>query len=379
SGVMPAAGPYTRTNGQTFIYINTPDVNDKNMSYNMNGTFSAVGFDNGRLSNFVDQCYADDVNMTLYLQYQHALPTDSEPFLAYDLIDINTTDTRPVVGLGEPTYRFNPATAGPLSITQDSQYFVKDMNGSITMDLGYNFKRNYNEPMNPRFIQMNDFNLTYTSNPSGIKADLKSDFEIFGNKTLDQNITFLYGRAKAGKFFYEDIITPSVNTPVSIVTYCDLGFTVCQDRGILAALAGTNEGDWWLSVDHRTTDGDGDIVLTVGSITEGAGTPAVTPASPAALTIIGNGLNSADDGNTVAVSRGANPTLPMTVEIDFDTNPALARFTDTWLIYNEYNNSVPIPFYKVRFIGDSNWTGIGDEGLVVGTEASKRKTKRLDW
>ena len=44
-GVVPAIGPYTRTNGQTFVYIDTPptmDANDTEMSYNMNGTFAAV-------------------------------------------------------------------------------------------------------------------------------------------------------------------------------------------------------------------------------------------------------------------------------------------------------------------------------------------------
>jgi hypothetical protein len=378
ANVIPAAGPYTRTLGQSFVYINTPEADDKNMSYNMNGTFSAVGYDNGRLSNFVDQCYADDVNMTLFVQYQHADPTDSEPFLSYDLIDTNTTDTsiiirpRPVVSAGEPTYRFS--STGPLSITQDEQYFVKDMNGSITMDLGYNFKRTYNEEMNPRFIQMDDFNITYVTNPTGINADLEDNFEIFGNKTLDQNITFLYGRTKPGKFFYEDIIDTSVFTPVSIVAYCDLGFTECQDRGIMAAFAGTNESDWWLSIDHNSDDSDGDIVLERGAITEGTGNPTVTPGTPNALTIITDAID-----NTVSVAQGANPTLPMTVEIDFETDTTLPRFTDDWLIYNEYNNLVPSPFYKVRFIGDSNWTGIGDEGMVVGTEASRRNTKRLDW
>ena len=341
----------------------------------MNGTFTAVGFDNGRLSNFVDQCYAEDLNMTLYLQYQHAQPTDSEPFLSYDL-DINTTTyTRPTVGLGEPTYRFNPATTGPLPIILNEEYFAKDQNGSIAaMDLGYNFKRTYNERMNPRFIQMNDLNITYFDRVDGIKADLESDYQIFGNKTLDQNITFLYGRAKPGKFFYEDIIETSVFTPVSIVAYCDLGFTACQDRGIMAAFAKTNEENWWLSINHNSNDSDGDIVLVRGTITEGSGNPTVAPASPNALT---NFANATDP--TVLVAQGANPTLPMTVEIDFDTNPALTRFTDEWLIHNEYNNLVPTPFYKVRFIGDSNWTGIGDEGMVIGTEASKRKTKRLDW
>lgn len=221
---------------------------------------------------------------------------------------------------------------------------------------------------------MDDFNITYVSNPTGVKANLENDFKIFGNKPLDQNVSFLYARAKPGKFFYEDIATASVNTPVSIVAYCDLGFTECQNRGILAAFAKTNEENWWLSIDHRTAEGDGDIVLAVGSTTEGSGTPTVTPLSPNAISITSDATDS-----TIAVSRGSSPTLPMTVEIDYDTNSALARFTDKWLIYNEYNDSVPSPFYKVRFIGDANWTGIGDEGMVVGTEASKRKTKRLDW
>ncbi len=205
-------------------------------------------------------------------------------------------------------------------------------------------------------------------------VDLETNHKIFGNRILNQNVSFLYGRAKPGKVFYEDIIATSVNTPVSIVAYCDLGFTECQNRGIMAAFAKTNEDDWWLSIDHSTINNDGDIVLQVGSITEGAGSPTVTPASPNALSIIANAADS-----TVNVAQGANPTLPMTVEIDFETDITLANFTDRWLIHNEYDNSVPTPFYKVRFIGDSNWTGIGDEGMVVGTEASKRKTKRLDW
>jgi len=371
-GLYPSPGP----NSKNFIYINTPDVDDKNMSYNMNGTFFASGYNSGRLSNFVTGCYADDINMTLYLQYQHALPTDSEPFLSYDLIDTNTTDTsiiirpRPTLTvLGEPTYRFS--TTGPLSITQNEQYFVKDMNGSITMDLGYNFKRNYNETMNPRFIQMNDFNLTYLNNPTGVKADLESDFQIFGNKDLnDNNISFIYGRAKPGKFFYEDVIDTNITTPVSIVAYCDLGFTVCQDRGIMTTFAKTNEADWWLSVDHRTADNDGDIILETGSPTEGSGTPTVSPT----VSIVSN---DATDYTVQVISNATD--LPMTVPINFVTDTSLASFTDDWVIYNEYDNSVPTPFYKVRFIGDSNWTGIGDEGMVVGTEASKRKTKRLDW
>lgn len=380
------AGPQGTNN---FVYINSPGANDKNMSYNVQGTFFAAGYNEENVSNFVENCYAEDVNMSLYQQFVHPTPDSTNeptanptPFLTYDLVDFNTSDPSDIIRpRHQNTFTFanDDSTAFPLQplvIIQQVEWFRQDMGGAITMDLGYNFNRRFDTVLNPRQIQMNDFNITYTTNPPGIHVDMQTDYKIFGNRTLDQNVSFFYGRAKPGKFFYEDVIAASVNTPVSIVVYCDLGFTECQERGIQSPFAGTNEPNWWLSIDHstNTTNEDGDIVLERGNITEGGGNPTVTPGTPNKLTIITDAIDS-----NVVVARGANPTLPMTVEIDFETDNTLADFTDTWLIHNEYDNSVPSPFYKVRFLGDSNWTGIGDEGMVVGTEASRRDSKRLDW
>ena len=377
----------------SFVYINTLDDTlaypdgytngvDENMSYNVQGTFRAAGFDDGNVSNFVNNCYAEDVNMSLYQSFQHATP-GTTPNLTYDLVDYNISDITDVIRVREQgTFTFANDTASalpllPINITQRPVHFRKDMQGAITMDLGYNFDRSINTPLNPRRILMNDFNISYAISPATVYFQMKTDHKIFGNRDLNQSVSFLYAKAKPGKFFYEDITTTSINTPVSVVVYCDLGFTACQDRiRILLNDAGTNEGDWWLSLDHRTnnfTDAHGDVILQTGAVTEGPGNPTVTPASPNALSITADATD-----NTVSVSSGPNPTLPLTVEIDLQTNTA-SPVTDRWLIYNEYDATVPSPFYKVRFIGDSNWTGIGDEGMVVGTDASKRNTKRLDW
>jgi len=377
----------------SFVYINTlddtlaypdgyPNGVDENMSYNVQGTFKAAGYDDGNVSNFVNNCYAEDVNMSLYQSFQHTTP-GTTPNLTYDLMDYNISDISDVIRAREQgTFTFANDTSSPLPllpivITQRAIDFRKDMAGAISMDLGYNFDRSINTPLNPRRIVMNDFNVSYAVSPATVHFQMKTDHKIYGNRDLNQSVSFFYGRAKPGKFFYEDITLTSINTPVSIVAYCDLGFTLCQDRmRILLNDAGTNEGNWWLSLDHRTnnlTDAHGDVVLQTGTVTEGPGNPTVTPASPNALSITANATD-----NAVSVSSGGNPTLPLTVEIDLQINPA-TPVTDRWLIYNEYSNTVPSPFYKVRFIGDSNWTGVGDEGMVVGTGASKRNTKRLDW
>ena len=374
------AGPAGADN---FVYINSPGADDQNMSYNIQGTFYAVGFDDGNVSNFVDNCYADDVNMSLYQQFLHPEPNTSNdhvttptPFLTYDLIDYNITNPADVIRPREQntfTFANDDSTALPLLplvIVQDAQYFRKDMVGAITMDLGYNFNRSFNIPLNPRLMQMDDFNITYAISPADIHVNLETDYKIFGNKPLDQNVSFFYGRAKPGQFFYEDIIDPAVNTPVSVVAYCDLGFTECQNRGIMAAFAQTNELEWWLSADHRTVNEDGDIQLGIGSITEGAGSPVVTTTTAPLVTI--SDMTATDA--SVQVQRGANPTLPMTVNIDFVTPP-----TDAWMIYNEDNNSIPSPFYRVRFIGQSDWAGHGDTGFVVDGNVSIKKNKRLGW
>jgi len=375
------AGPQGTGN---VVYINSPGADDQNMSYNVQGTFFASGFNDENVTNFVTNCYAEDVNMSLYQRFLHATPDSTNepsalptPFLTYDLVDFNITDPSDIIRpRHQNTFAFanDDTTAQPLPplvIIQQAQWFRQDMGGAITMDLGYNFNRRFDTVLNPRRIQMNDFNITYTVSPADIHVDMKTNYQIFGNRDLnDQNVSFFYGRAKPGKFFYEDITDNFVDTPISILAYCDLGFVECQERGIQSPFAGTNEANWWLSVDHRTINEDGDIQLTVGSIPEGAGSPTVTSSNPPLVTI--NDDTATD--YSVQVLRGANPTLPMTVGIDFVSPP-----TDVWIIYNEDNNSIPSPFYRVRFIGQSDWAGHGDTGFVVDDNASIQKNRRLGW
>uniref|UniRef100_UPI002867FBBE hypothetical protein n=1 Tax=Sulfurovum sp. TaxID=1969726 RepID=UPI002867FBBE len=163
-------------------------------------------------------------------------------------------------------------------------------------------------------------------------------------------------------------------TPISVVVYCDI-FPTCTLLPDNIEVGGKiNEPYWWLSFPHNRATGDGNVTLEVGTITP-SGTASITPDS--IVTIPDAILGTLATDNQVNVQRNSGP-LPMTVEINLDTTPTTD--TNSWLIYNPVSPTAnPIPFYKVRFIGQGGWTGHGKTGHVVDSNASKEINKRLSW
>jgi len=401
------AGP---DNTGDFVYINTldktlyPNNQDENMSYNIQGTFTAVGKNDLPVSNFVNNCYAESVDMNLSLFYQHPIPSNNTvATLVADLRDYSSV-TLGAYTIGDTIrprekilYRadgkltnMNTTPAANLldfNISQGPQYFVKEMNASLTMDLGYNFSRQNNLELNPRKVTMKDFNVTYTTQPPKIWVDLVEDYNISGLRTIDQNVTFLYARVKPAQEIYNDVVAANINTPLSVVVYCDLNFTGCQNRGILSAIAQTKDDKWWKAWDHDnsalTGTGDGTIELKstpVGLINDPLGTVTNTVQ-----------ITFEAENKTVNINNGgvAPRTVAVNLVVDDPTKPAPAAYTDRWLIYDPEsgvvsattiaNNVAPIPFYRVRFIGPSSWAGTGETGRVVGGNSNSIKNRRLEW
>jgi hypothetical protein len=353
-------------------YQNIPD---QNMSYNIVGEFAATGYDgNETLSNFVNGCFARDVTMLFRHQYLSPLPdaTTENIGFAYDLVDMNKTDTSIIV-LPRKRVDSNLTNYGTnyvmkdLPVLQDGNIsFAKDMKGSIYMDLGFNFDRTINQPLNPRLIQVSDFNLTLTNQPATLNVDTITNYKVATNIHVDQNITFAYARAKAGKYFYDDVTANSVTTPISVEVYCDLGFNLCAQRGIDVINGQTSDARWWKVVAHDNVGrNDGRIALQVDN-------SSATVSSPVLIS------NSNGQDNTVAVGYTGSDR-PAIVNVTHVLPPAV-NYTDLWLIYNEFNaNTAPNPFYRVRFIDNAVWSGVGKTGNVVGTGAASKKTQRMDW
>lgn len=259
-----------------------------------------------------------------------------------------------------------------------------------TYPLEFNFNREINQPANP--FDVNGSCLAIRVYSNYIDPSDSDTAEINGSRVGDWNATqsaqcladeaclrlnaeesatFFYARTRPSKLFYPDVTESSITTPIFIDVYCDLGHDACGNFGIDTVNAQITEYEWWLALNHRMDRDDGNVTLLEGNITEGSS--ADWDVLPKVVAI--NDSEGEDDA--IVVSRGSGPVLPLTVEIDLDTaDPA---DTSGWLIYNPNDNEPPIPFYQVRFIGQSGWAGHGKTGHVVETNSSAKKNKRVEW
>ncbi|WP_456430513.1 hypothetical protein [Nitratifractor sp.] len=361
SGLKSGARPANITS-DTFVYMNTMDISaypnvskDENMSYNIQGIFRAVGDDNKTLSNFVKGCYADDTNMIL--KFEPIVLDENTTGMYYDLYDYNLSNF----------IREDYELPDSNTITQGKNRFAKLLKGSINMDLGYNYIRAYDTVVNPIYIHFSELNITDAEKPAILYAHGVNNYKIEGSYKLDQNITFIYGRAKPNRFVYDDVKESNITTPVSLVAYCNLGLNGCLNRGLDVITGGmlkntrSNENNWWIVQKHNEDAGDGNVLLK--STSNGK----VSPAAPTPIDPTGGIDSNILVSHTVAI-------LPDVVDIN------LASGTDRWLIYNKNGDTIPSPFYRVRFIGTgSGWTGYGKTGHVTGGSMNSEKTRRLEW
>ena len=331
--------------------------NDLNMSAHLDVTIAAANKDEGVTSNFKANFYENpidvDMNVTDWnttLPKRH--PSEIEDS-AINIENVHDIPTPQLLGFGQPDV--------------NGTHTIPWNESNTTQKLMFNYARNNNQPVNPFTVPGSDVNITVSSRYTGTAPEGTAD--INGTAlAADTNATFAFGRVKSSDDFYEDILTFNVLTPISVVVYCDL-WAGCTALGIDTINGQTDESNWWLSTGHNETRGDGNITLvSPPTVIEGAGSPTVTTD----VTILANGR----DGN-ITVTSGST-TLPMTVEIMLDTTPSTD--TNSWLIYNPDDAILdPTPFYKVRFINRSGWSGVGATGHVLDVNASSRKTKRLNW
>ena len=172
-----------------------------------------------------------------------------------------------------------------------------------------------------------------------------------GNLTIDQNATFLYAKAKSSKYIYKTKYD-SINTPISIVVYCDrypASTANCPSVNVIEGQTG--ESSWFLSISNKATDGN------------------VT-------------LDNVDEHSTILTTDGTDENVkvsgiaPETKSIEFNSN------SSDWLIYNKDSNSKPSPFYRVKFIYQTgNWSGYGKTGNIVGGDINNtiKSNSRTEW
>lgn len=239
------------TSGPDFVYMSDINRTDSmNMSLRATGTISARGENNSTLSNFVDNCYAVNTNLSMntYNNITLANTTYQVRFIDTNasgtLYDSNATD----VATGALTLAL---------MTLDDGNFTKDMSGSLNTVTRLNYDRNQTTPLNPMTVQYGTLGFKcVTTSECTMQADLSGSHEAVGSKVMDFNVTHIYGR----------IIPRDVrvfgNVPFVANAWYE-GYNLPTLNGI-SLEASKNDALWYVNNVHiDANDGDGNVTVII--------------------------------------------------------------------------------------------------------------------
>ncbi|MDD5211749.1 MAG: hypothetical protein PHV62_04995 [Sulfuricurvum sp.] len=234
----------------TWTYMNSVNV-DENMSVRYFGPIRAVGKTGTLLSNYVNDCYAQPVNMDLNLTFP---VTAGLPNWRYRLQEVNATNvwrdsnatiTTPSTNVSFPL----------LTIPQTS--FLKNQNGLADMNLSLNFDRNQTLSVNPITVGLKNFQIKcQVPGDCSTRADFSTTHLPDANVTTDNNTTFVYGR----------IIPRDVRTFGSGLFTASAWYEVFNTTtiGTTALPISKNDAVWYTNTLHSdTNDGDGNVTVVI--------------------------------------------------------------------------------------------------------------------
>ena len=353
----------------SFTYMSTNDYSNSTeplMSARVALTIMAKNKQNDTTTNFKENAYESPISVDLNITDWNASAIAAKPNPRLDInLNYKEISTPTLLGFGTNGYSNGTYTIESNSSTPFSKRLL------------FNYDHIINTPSNPFFIHGSEVNSTVTSIYTTNANAPEGSANIKGTDIADGNATFYYARVRPAEYFYPNVTTNQKRTPVLIDVYCDISadmnFSRCnrQEIDIDTTLGNFRKNDlkWWLALKHDQSQNDGNITLKV------TGTGGLNKTS----VIINPGSNAKDNNIIVTPGTADRPTI---VTIDLDTtNPT---DTNTWLIYNPNDSfNTPSPFEQVQFIGTStsstNWTGHGETGNVVDSNANRKINKRLGW
>jgi len=327
----------------SFTYLS----NDLNMSAHVGVTVQAKNSADNITQNFSANLYENPIGINMNLT-ANPHPTNNNK--------IENNITTAALGFG--------------GIDANGTHTIATTETNVSQQLMFNFERTNNAPVNPFDYNVTDINISVQSEYTGTAPDSPVTIRGSAVGTGANQSHFFYGRTKASKELYNNVDSSSKNTPILLQVYCNSWPAVCPQLANITYL-NTSDNDWKINQDHNASKDDGNITLTSppAKLSGGSGN---APTVTTTVDIITLGKNDA-----ITVNRGGTDDLPMTLGINLNT---VGLNTSSWLIYNPSNpTSDPIPFYRVKFIGTSGWTGFGNTGNVVDANASKKIHNRLGW
>ncbi|MBU0632016.1 cadherin-like domain-containing protein [bacterium] len=309
--------------GNGFTYIS----NDLNMSADLNITIVAKSETDSITENYNSACYAKTTDYAFSYTPLIIYPNSTLPQIKYKetYSDINGTV------LINTTWNINglPNTV-----------FSTDNNGTGKLNFKINFGRSNVQVVDPFLFNFKDINVTDTDT-------------IDGNITLNQNVTFLYGRTHAPRYRFPSNMG---NAIIYYEVYCDSdGNTTLLPNGT-ATTESVDELNWYNNTNHNINS-DGNIT----TVTERKSSPRV------AL-------------NNLTSTNPENANIIYDISMGYPYKTTMQDTASEWLIYNKYDNTATANEFEVEFYNPAgNWTGVHETNTTTDSNASGTTSKRIFW
>ncbi len=342
---------------------------NENRSVHFDGSITAESFTGRNLSNFVNGCYAYDLNLTLGMTHgPSSAVLDSEPHKIYRVSDVNRSGA--LTPRGSYDYDYN-ATSTVLDANASS--FYKDLNGTMQSNIRFNFLREVNNAINPILVNFNTISAgcadenNCTMNANGTPNHRATLNFPLGAAGAGNSLTFLYGRT-----FSPDVegVSP-INTFLRYETFCNTaGKAPCVEASY-AFLTGRNgqagEQNWIANTAHNSVNQGRVMGINLGTYTD----------------------NGVPVSGVSATARRINPNILVNgVENNIELTGTAGRFftaimhqsVSNWLLFSTTVPPSTTNDNIVEFIGESRWAGEGSLGSVVEeSNTTNRVRNRLDW
>ena len=332
----------TAVGANSFVYMaNITNPLDLNMSVKLMGNITAQSFTSTQLSNYVSNCMAQPVTLTV----NKTQNTSTKPYIG-DFITLNSGGVKlsQISGIDLNNSQSNIALA--------ALNFPKDMNGTADTELRMNFTREINEAINPQNVVFNSYNAECSTVPCQFIANGITSEKPKGDLLLNNNVPHYYARSFSPRQTYND---SQGIAPVFYEVYCDVN-NGC-DVTLLQNVSISEGGDtrWRINSNHNTGFGSAQNITHKSLTTYVTGT-----------TTAGNHPDS------TTLTYDGRRGRPYTATMQHNPN--------TWLIYNPFNPNATTNEFQAEFIGGaSSWAGKTDTDETTTTNASQRSNRRLEW
>ena len=342
----------------SFVYMNTL-TEDANMSARYDGNVKAVGADNTNLSNFVTDCYAQSVDLTVETSNLPTTPTFRYRLFERDSVGALIRDTNGTSG-GLPAL-------APISVPATS--FRGTTSGGAEVILNLNFDRFSNTPVNPVGITYGDLNVSCTTAANCQSyANLSPVYDPKGTKEVDATVIYLYGRANAPR---KRVMCSSATAACTgdmtfyYEFYADDTLTVQEKNWITALIPpdkiqrSVDSVNWYRNPEHQATD---------GGVT--ATTQSNANITPGIYTTVNGTTNSPF---TYSGTRGYPYKSTVWATSGVGIEP--------WLVYDPYVAVATKMSGQIEYYGPGKWTTTGDLETHSTGETNKavKTNRRIRW